>query len=138
MHAELASQTRPPIILVDTEADSLFDLAMAAHGTSQMGAELLLQELGRADTCKLAEIPDDVVTMLSHVVFVDEGSGEQHHVQLVYPKAADAALHRISVLTPVGAALIGMRKGASIDWPNRAGASRPLKILSVAQPRHGA
>ena len=72
--------------------------------------------------------------MMSHVVFLDEGTGEKHEVQLVYPKDAGSELHRISVLTPIGAALIGMPRGASIDWPNRAGEYRRLRILDVRQP----
>jgi regulator of nucleoside diphosphate kinase len=134
MHTELASRARPPIILIDTEADALSDLAMAWLDKSAMGAKLLLQELDRAETYKKSCLPPHVATMMSHVVFRDESTGEKHDVQLVYPKDADSELHRISVLTPIGAALIGMPRGASIDWPNRAGKYRRLRILEVKQP----
>jgi regulator of nucleoside diphosphate kinase len=73
-------------------------------------------------------------TMMSHVVFVDEWTSEQHEVQLVYPKLADAEHRRISVTTPIGAALIGMRQGDNIEWPNRADVSRRLQILAIVQP----
>jgi regulator of nucleoside diphosphate kinase len=121
-------------MLIDTEADVLSNLVSAALGRSQMGAEMLLSELERAETCDRADVPADVVTMMSRVVFVDEASAEKHAVQVVYPRNADSALQRISVLTPIGAALIGMRKGAAIDWPNRAGEYRRLRILEVVQP----
>jgi regulator of nucleoside diphosphate kinase len=134
MHTEVASRVRPPITLIDTEAEALSDLAMAWLGRSAMGAKLLLQELDRAETYEKSCLPPHIATMMSRVVFVDENTGEKHDVQLVYPKDADSELHRISVLTPIGAALIGMPRGASIDWPNRAGEYRRLRILEVRQP----
>ncbi|HEU4651406.1 MAG TPA: GreA/GreB family elongation factor, partial [Croceibacterium sp.] len=79
----------------------------------------------------------DVVTMRSRVRFLDETSGEEHAVELVYPSAADLELGRVSVLTPVGAALIGLRRGSAIDWPNRMGAFRRLTIIEVTQPERG-
>lgn len=134
MHTELASRARPPITLIDSEAEALSDLAMAWLGKSAMGARLLLQELDRAETYEKSCLPPHIATMMSRVVFVDENTGEKHDVQLVYPKDADSESHRISVLTPIGAALIGMPRGASIDWPNRAGEYRRLRILDVKQP----
>ncbi len=134
MHTEIASRSRPPVTLIDTEAEALSNLAMAWLGKSAMGAKLLLQELDRADTYERSCLPPHVATMMSRVVFVDENTGEKHDVQLVYPQDADSELHRISVLTPIGAALIGMPRGASIDWPNRAGEYRRLRIVEVKQP----
>ena len=138
MHTEMASPSRPPITLIDTEADILSNLATARLGTSAQGAQLLLEELDRAETFDRSCLPPHVVTMMSHVVFVDERTGERHQVQLVYPRDADSERHRISVLTPIGAALIGMPRGASIDWPNRAGEYRRLRILEVTQPEREA
>jgi regulator of nucleoside diphosphate kinase len=134
MHTELASRARPPITLIDSEAEALSGLAMAWLDKSAMGAELLLQELARAEVYDRSCLPPHVATMMSYVAFLDEGTGEKHEVQLVYPRDADSELGRISVLTPIGAALIGMPRGASIDWPNRAGEYRRLKILEVTQP----
>ena len=135
MQTELASRARPPITLIDTEAETLSNLATAWLGKSAMGAKLLLQELDRAETYEKSCLPPHIATMMSHVVFIDERTGEKHEVQLVYPNEADSERHRISVLTPIGAALIGMPRGASIDWPNRAGEYRRLRILDVIQPR---
>ena len=134
MHTELSGPARPPITLIDTEAEALSNLAMAWLDRSAMGANLLLQELDRAETYDRTSLPPNVATMMSHVVYVDERSGEKREVQLVYPKDADTGLHRISVLTPIGAALIGMPRGASIDWPDRAGEYRRLRIVDVKQP----
>ena len=106
MHIEIATRARPPITLIDTEAEALSDLAMAWLGKSAMGARLLLQELERADTYDKSCLPPHVTTMMSRVVFRDENTGENHEVQLVYPKDADTAAHRISVLTPIGASRV--------------------------------
>ncbi len=134
MHTEIASPVRPPIILIEEEADALFGLAWAARFKSGMAASLLLEELSRADTCDPANMPADVVTMGARVVFLDEETGEEHRVELVYPRDADMAAGRVSVLTPIGAGLIGLSRGSTIDWPNRQGAHRRLKIIDVVQP----
>lgn len=137
MHTELTGHERPPITLIDSEAEALSNLAMAWLDRSAMGASLLLEELDRAETYDRSCLPPHVATMMSHVVYVDERTGEKREVQLVYPKDADTQLHRISVLTPIGAALIGMPRGASIDWPDRAGEFRRLRIVDVRQPGNG-
>jgi regulator of nucleoside diphosphate kinase len=138
MHTETASLARPPIILIEGEADALFGLAWAGRFRSSMASSLLLEELSRADTCELAHIPADVVTMGASVVFFDEESGEEHAVQLVYPRDADMAENRVSVLTPIGAALIGLSRGSTIEWPNRLGTHRRLRIVDVIQPSRDA
>jgi regulator of nucleoside diphosphate kinase len=125
---------RPQILLADGEADALYDLAIAWEQRHPMSARLLLDELERARTVPAAELPGDVVTMNSHVVFLDRAGGEEHTVQLVFPALADIGQGRLSVLTPIGAGLIGMRRGEAIDWPNRRGERRRLEIVAVIQP----
>lgn len=137
MQTEVASPVRPPITLIDTEAEMLWDMALRAADKPGLAAKLLLQELERAETFDQGSVPPHIVTMMSRVVFIDESTGERHEVQLVYPRDADAENHRVSVMTPIGAALIGMARGASIDWPNRAGEYRPLRIVEVLQPPAG-
>ena len=125
---------RPSLVIIDSEADALFDLAIRWQRLHPLSAALLLDELDRATTVAPAGLPDDVVTMRSHVVFLDQRTGERHSVQLVYPSEADMAQARVSILTPIGAALIGMRVGRAIDWPNRQGERRRLEIVEVIQP----
>ena len=134
MQTQIIDASLPPVFLADSEADILADLALAVRGRSPLAADFLLREIDRASTTSPAELPRDVVTMMSCVDFVDEGSGELHSVQLVYPKDADTDRHCISVLTPIGAALIGMRRGEAIDWADLRGARRRLRIVGVAQP----
>jgi len=126
---------RPPIVLSNGEADVLYALALKWRQRHPLSARLLLDELERARTVPEGQLPRDAVTMNSHVVFVDHASGAEHSVQLVYPAAADMARQRVSVLTPIGAALIGMRPGREIDWPDRLGGRRKLRIVAVVQPR---
>ena len=134
MQTQIIDASLPPVFLADSEADILADLALAVRERSPLAANFLLREIDRASTTSPAELPRDVVTMMSCVDFVDEGSGELHSVQLVYPRDADTDLHCISVLTPIGAALIGMRRGEAIDWADLRGARRRLRIVGVAQP----
>lgn len=138
MHTEHSGGAKPPITLIDSEADALADLAHASLDKSSLAAGLLLQEIYRANTATRADMPADVVTMQSHVEFIDEASGDTHSVELVYPRNANMEQHRLSVLTPVGAGLIGMRCGDSIDWPNRLGTYRRLRIVKVTQPDRSA
>jgi len=126
---------RPPIVLSNSEADVLYALALKERRRHPLSTRLLLDELERARTVPDDELPGDAVTMNSHVVFLDRATGAEHTVQLVYPAAADMARQRVSVLTPIGAALIGMRPGREIDWPDRLGDRRRLRILAVVQPR---
>ena len=134
MQTQIIDASLPPVFLADSEADILADLALAVRERSPLAADFLLREIDRASTTSPAELPRDVVTMMSCVDFIDEGSGELHSVQLVYPKDADTDLHCISVLTPIGAALIGMRRGDAIDWADLRGTRRRLRIVGVAQP----
>lgn len=97
-------------------------------------ADALDLELSRAEVVPDADFPADAVSMDSTVTFVDLDSGEVNTVWLVYPDAADILQMRISVLSPVGTALIGLRTGGAIDWPLPQGKVRRIKVVAVAQP----
>jgi len=123
---------RPPIHMIDTEADTLTDLALARQERAPEVSALLLEEINRAKIYPATKIPADVVTMHSRVEFVvDEANGAPRTVELVYPGDADIAAGRISIMTPVGAGLIGLREGQSILWPDRDGQQRRLSIVRV-------
>ena len=124
---------RPPIHMIDTEADALTNMAMAAEERLPQVSAMLLDEIGRATLHTASRIPANVITMHSTVRFTDEASLREYTYQLVYPKEADISAGRISILTPVGAGLIGLREGQSILWPDRDGNERALKIVEVAQ-----
>ena len=124
----------PFIRMIDSEADALTELTLQNQRDSISFHELLLDEIDRAAICDRADIPPDVVTMGSNVTFLDEKSGAQRTVRLVYPADADIAAGRMSILTPVGAGLIGLSVGQSINWPDRGGIEHRLTIVAVEQP----
>ncbi len=101
-------------------------------GSSQDG--LLLDELDAASILPDHLVPADVVTMNSLVVYRDLDTGLEANIQLVYPEEADAAGGRISILAPVGAALIGLRVGERIEWPLPNRHRRVLEVVSVSRP----
>ena len=124
----------PLIRMIDSEADALTELTLQQQRDSISFYELLLDEIDRAAICERPDIPPDVVTMGSSVTFIDEKSGAERTVRLVYPAEADIANGRMSILTPVGAGLIGLSVGQSINWPDRGGVEHRLTIIAVEQP----
>lgn len=129
---------RPPIQLIDDEVDTITNLALSVEERLPQVSGLLLDEISRAKTCRRSKIPADVITMNATVEFVDEASGTSRTVQLVYPRDADISAGRISIITPIGAGLIGLRAGQSILWPDRDGHERWLRIISVIHPAEAA
>lgn len=128
MASKARASAPPSIIVSETDADRLFALAEQAETRQPLG---LLAELERAEVRADARVPLNVVGMNSMVEFVDEAHGEARVVRLVYPGEADIEQGKISITTPVGAALLGLREGQSIDWPDRDGRVRALRVLRV-------
>ena len=132
-----SSADRPAIYLTPIECEALSDLALSAERRHPHSSAMLLAELDRAELRERTELPSQTVVMNSRIEFVDEGTGARRTVQLVYPHDADITEGRVSILTPVGAALIGMTAGRSIRWPDRDGDDRLLRIVSVTPPGLG-
>jgi regulator of nucleoside diphosphate kinase len=120
---------RPQIVVAQTEYRQL--LAIAAGGSSS-AAETLLEEMERARVVPDHKLPLDIVRMGSQVQYRTDND-DLMNVTLVYPAQADILAGRISVLTPVGAALIGLRTGQSITWHAPNGSKHVLTVLSVIQ-----
>ena len=125
---------KPAIHLIDSEADRLSELAMNAEGRFPEVAAKLTEEIDRAVIHAPGALPAGIVSMGAEVEFVDEGSGASRTARLVWPEEADLDRNRLSVLTLVGAGLIGMKEGAAIAWPDTAGHVRNLRIAKVTQP----
>jgi len=122
---------RPAIHMIDSEAEILADLAVATEDRLPEVSALLLGEIERATLHEASRIPPDVVTMRALIEFIDEAHEKPRTVRLVYPGDADVDAGRISILTLVGAGLIGLREGQSILWPGRDGRRRLLAISRV-------
>lgn len=126
---------RPPIVVADSDARRLAFLlgaGAAQHDVSHL--QELRGELERALIVPAGEMPEGVITMHSEVGVVDLASDVLHAITLVYPHAADPARGRISVLAPLGTALLGYRVGDEISW-NMPGGRRRLRIESVRSSR---
>lgn len=129
-----ATQSRPRILLRQSDADRLSDLALRIEAANPTLAGLILGEIERAQVRHDAKVPPGVVGVGSTVEFVDEAHGESRTVELVWPGEADIEAGRISVMTPVGAGLIGLAEGQSILWPDRDGKKRALRVVRVMAP----
>jgi regulator of nucleoside diphosphate kinase len=91
----------------------------------------LRAELERAIVVTQDAIPSGVVTMYSQVRYLDESAGLSREVQIVYPEDADVEQGKVSVLAPVGAALLGLEIGQAIDWRFPAGEIRRLRVEEI-------
>jgi len=122
----------PVIYLTQNDLDRLTDLLEAyAVGSGGRRFDKLEEELARAIVVSREQIPNDVVTMNSRVVFEDETTGDRRDVTLVYPRNADISAGKISILAPVGTALLGLRVGQSIDWEVPSGQKRRYRVIDV-------
>lgn len=93
--------------------------------------EALSDELDRAEVVPSERIAGNVVTMNSRVLFEDEETGESREVELVYPHESAPELRRVSVLAPIGSALLGLSVGQTIDWPVPGGKIKRLRIVRI-------
>lgn len=134
MQKNAEGQDVPPTLYLAEEVQGrLLDLAQVHLKRFPEAAQRLLEEADRAVVLPAERLPPGVVTMLSHVEFRDEESGAVRRVQLVFPGEADIAAGRVSVMTLIGAALIGLSEGQSICWPKRRGEPRRLTVLRVSR-----
>jgi len=127
------STQEPKIVVTSTDMERLRTLIDTTAGEQ---AETLDAELLNAEVVEPTQVPPDVVTMNSRVVYRDEDTHETREVTLSYPKDASLEQGRVSVLAPVGAALLGLSVGQEIEWQLPGGKHKRLRILSVTyQPQ---
>jgi regulator of nucleoside diphosphate kinase len=119
----------PQIYLTQQDHDRLLTLVEGQPSGSR--PEKLESELVRAQVVPRDKIPHDVVTMNSRVVFENESTGERREVTLVYPGSADINAGKISILVPIGTALLGLRVGQAIDWELPNGEKQRYRIVKV-------
>ncbi len=124
--------TRPRIVISATEHARLMALADAAEKRAPAIVEYLTDELTRADIVDDAQFDQNVIRMGSTVTYRDEAADRTRTVTLVYPDAANIEQNRISILTPIGAALIGLSPQQSISWRGPDGRESLLTVLSVS------
>lgn len=117
----------PPIAVTTTDFDRLRALAQV-HSDA---ARFLAREIERARLIEPEDAGERLVTMNARVRYRDDVTGQERTVTLVYPGEADISAGRVSVLTPIGAALIGMTAGHSIEWGSPSGGVRSLTVVEV-------
>jgi regulator of nucleoside diphosphate kinase len=120
----------PQIIVSNADYERLTDLANASLERLPDVARELLDEMDRAQVVEPDKVPTNVVRMGSTVTFKSD-DGHTRTLKLVYPADESLDQHRISVMTPVGAALIGLSEGQSISWTARDGKHHRLTITKV-------
>ena len=122
----------PPITVIEGEARRLNALASSSAVLFPRVAHFLAREMERASVVTNNSDLRGVVRMGSQVRYCDDATGEVRNVVLVYPHEADIALKRVSVLTPVGAALIGLSVGQAIEFQTPGYNKRSLTLLAVS------
>ncbi len=132
--ASVTKKTRKPVItMTRTDHERLSRLAESLPANRPSVADQLFVELDRARIVADGRISINTVRMGSGLRFTSD-LGEDRSVTLVFPDKADIAANRISILTPIGAALIGLSAGQSIDWTARDGRVHRLTVESVTPP----
>ena len=130
MRDVVRTRSVPQIIVSNADYERLTDLATASLERLPEVANELLSEMDRAKVVQDGSVPDNVVRMGSTVTFKSD-DGNTRTFKLVYPAEESLDEHRISVMTPVGAALIGLAEGQSISWTARDGRRHELTVTKV-------
>jgi regulator of nucleoside diphosphate kinase len=135
MRSESTISTEPRLVISRHDLDRLWRLIGSIHSPRDPDAvERLQWELERAHVVPTAEIPAGGVTMDALVVFENQEDGRRREVTLVFPDQANVEAGRISVLSPIGSALLGLSLGQIIAWPLPRGRVARLKVIDVRRP----
>jgi regulator of nucleoside diphosphate kinase len=137
MHRDSTTEIRPPIAVDANHVARLSALSSLTNGPMMEVCEYLREELDRAHILPAEKLRPDIVNLGRQVEFCDEQTGKVQHIILVYPPDADIARRRVSVLTPVGAALLGLSVNQTISFHTRTGERRELTVLKVGRVRSG-
>ncbi|WP_375304555.1 GreA/GreB family elongation factor [Bradyrhizobium sp. A11] len=121
----------PPVMLSEADRDRLYAMAISALTNSRMAssASNVLREISRARIVPDDELPENVVAVNSHVDVRDNVTGTTRQVVLVMPHETSEQPNAVSVLSPLGAALIGLSEGHSVDWCSASGEPSSVTVL---------
>lgn len=131
MYRGRLTEVRPPIAIDANHLARLAALSSLTSGPMVEVSEYLREEIDRAHVLPAEKLRPDIVNLGSRVEFRDKQTGKVQEIILVYPFDADIARRRVSVLTPVGAALLGLSVNQTISFHTRAGERRELTVLKV-------
>ena len=119
------------IVLTSRDFDRLEALLSSLPPNGFPDKANLERELERAEVVAPEEIPPHVVTMNSTVRFTIADSSEDLRLKLVYPKDVESEPDRISVLAPIGSALLGLSVGDELEWPRPGGGMTKVRVVDV-------
>jgi regulator of nucleoside diphosphate kinase len=122
---------QPPITVSTRDLERLEHLLDSLPRDAQTGHRALRDELNRANVVEPDQVPPTVVTMNSTVRFRVEPEGSEFQRTLVYPSGMDGSPERVSVLAPIGSALLGLSVGDSIAWPSPRGGDMTVRIMEI-------
>ncbi|HMM14775.1 MAG: nucleoside diphosphate kinase regulator [Parvibaculum sp.] len=128
---QIDQDERPPIVVAEEDFDALSDVAERLRTVMPEVADFLDEELTRADILPLKRVPSDVVTMNSEVEFLMGPRGRVDRLRLVYPGDHTVDAGCVSIASPVGVALLGLKPGQTISWSSRHGDLRSVKVLKL-------
>ena len=124
-------ENRPAIVVTRSDRDRLSDL-LATSGARSASTEFLRQEIERAEIVD-EEVASSLVTIGTLVQFIDHKSHRISEGRLTFPEDVQTK-DAISILSPLGSALLGLGPGQSIDWIDDAGQDRRLTVVAVLPP----
>ncbi len=123
--------TKPPITLSSLDVDRIEALLAALPSSAFPGKDGLQAEIDRADIVAPEEMPPSVVTMNSTVQFSIVETGKEFVLSLVYPRDMDGSADKISILAPVGSALLGLSIGDELGWPGPGGKPMTVRVKQI-------
>ncbi|MBR7889871.1 MULTISPECIES: nucleoside diphosphate kinase regulator [Marinomonas] len=123
--------TRPDITISSLDLKRVEDLIDSLPKADIAGVSELEEELTRATIVAPKDVPDNIITMNSTVKFIVEATNKEFELTLVYPKNMESNGTTISILAPVGSALLGLSIGDEIEWPKPGGGNLKIKIIQV-------
>ena len=130
----MTASTTPDLFLSRLDCERI-EALLELPGSAAIDTSALEAELARAQIVEPAQMPADVITMNSTARFKVVGAGgdtgEERELTLVYPRDANGQPDKVSILAPVGSALLGLRIGDSIEWPVPGGRTIRLQVLSI-------
>ncbi|MFZ5487894.1 MAG: nucleoside diphosphate kinase regulator [Burkholderiaceae bacterium] len=125
------ARSKPQITLSSLDLERIEALLAALPASVFPGKAELQAELDRADVVEPQDIPPTVVTMNSTVRFAIAETGKEFCLTLVYPRDMDGSADRLSILAPVGAALLGLSVGDELTWPGPGGKTMTVRVQEV-------
>ncbi|WP_413699578.1 nucleoside diphosphate kinase regulator [Psychromonas sp. KJ10-10] len=122
---------KPEITITSLDSDRLHTLIESLPKSQLSALSGLEDELARANIVAPTEIPENIVTMNSTIKFSVTSTKDEFLLTLVYPKDIDSSGEKISILAPVGSAILGLSQGNEIEWPKPGGGLIKVKIKEI-------